>query len=850
MGRDALKPCNSPVRAQRLAPGRRRVICRSVIISGVIALICGAALPAWSAPATVAQITQGLPQLDGLLRVFLDRAGGRVLLQLPPPGEDGANGRYVYQVYLHSGLGSAPVGLDRAQPGPTQILVFRQVGKRVLAEFENTGFNARSGNALEQAAVHQSFPASIVWSTEVLAEAADHAPLIDISDFLKRDAFGVGETLKGAKQGAFKMDPALSYPDLDATLDFPENLELEARQTFTGDEPGAQVKGIAPDAHYVTFSAHHSLIKLPPPGFVSRSYDPRLNLFSQLDVDYGAALDTTVVRRLALRFRLEKTDPTAARSGVKKPIIFYVDPAAPPAVRDALLQGAGWWAQGFAAAGFLDAFRMEVLPAGVNPLDARFNVINWVHRQTRGWSFGIPIADPRTGEIIKGSVLLGSLRMRQDRLIFEGLEGAALTGKGGVNDPIQIALARLRQLAVHETGHALGFDHNFAGSAIGDRASVMDYPAPRVKITGGTLDFSDAYGVGLGDWDRFALQWLYADLPPPALETLVRKARDKGLRFVADDDSRGPGTPHPLGALWDDGPDPVAALEQVMAVRRLALDHFGLQNLPAGAPVADLRRVIVPIYLYHRYQIEAAAKLIGGVDFEYAIAGDGHEASRPVPSATQRRALAAILATLDVKVLDLPESLLALLSSGQNGAPDAQFTVEVFSSSPVFSLPDAAEAAANHVFAALLAPARLNRMADMAARDSSQLSVGEALEAMISRSFAPLSDETHGAGHGAELRRRVQWRLVADLVHTMNDPQTAPSATAQIRAALFKLGQDLARDKARDGADRAQAKVLSEWLLKSEGLSLPSALTADKARDIPPGMPIGAGEDCWFCEVF
>ncbi|MDE2355336.1 MAG: zinc-dependent metalloprotease, partial [Alphaproteobacteria bacterium] len=683
-----------------------------------------------------AKATLGFTRKDGLLALYVDAKAGRVLALLPPDGQ-GTFGEYLYQTYMRSGIGSTPIGVDRSNPGRTRVLRFRRAGPRMAAELENFAFRADGGSADEAQAVRESFPPSQVWSGEILAFAPDGAALVDLTSFLTRDAFGVIDALKRADQGVFHLAEDRAFADVDGIGAFPDNLEFDAHETFVGDSPGRELQRLAPDPHAITLIEHQSLIRLPPPGFTPRLADPRTGTFSELVANYGASLDQPTVYRLAERFRLEKTDPTAARSTVKKPIVFYVDRAAPEPIRQALLDGARWWSKAFDDAGFIDAFKVDVLPPGVSPLDARYNIINWVHRQTRGWSYGYAVTDPRTGEIVKGSVLLGSLRVRQDRMIFEGLVGADKTGTGTPDDPIVISLARLRQLAVHETGHALGLAHNFAGSTYDDRASVMDYPPPRIGITpDGALDFSHAYQVGVGAWDAFAIKWLYSEVPAGAagradLERMVEDGYAHGLRYVRDEDARPTGSAQPYGALWDDGPDSVASLAHVMQVRRIALDHFGPGALPQGAPLSDLRRVIVPIYLFHRYEVDSVAKTIGGVDFAYGVRGGPVHEATPVDGARQRQALKALLATLDPAALSLPPHLIDTLSAGRDGAEDRAYDIEVFGDpqSPVFSLDAAVNAAADVTLANLLDPDRLARVAEQGARDPSQLSLDELLDA-------------------------------------------------------------------------------------------------------------------------
>lgn len=811
-------------------------------------LICLADTPQAKTPErlpSVAAKTQAMRHMPGLLGLHWDEKSGRLFLEIPRLGTD-----LLYLESLPYGVGSNDLGLDRGQVSRARIVRFERIGPKVLLVEPNQEFRSSSDSAAEQLAVTQSFPESVLAGFKVEAAdagAAGREPvvLVDATDFFVRDAHNVAETLARNKQDAYKLDAARSAIALEATAAFPDNVEVEAILTFAADAVAKSrlLDEVTPDPHALTVREHQAFIALPGPGFVPRRFDPRAGFFDLTYRDYTAPLGSPVDQHLIVRHRLVKEDPACTeRCKPLAPIRYYVDRGAPEPIRSALLEGARWWDQAFQAAGWAPGtFQVEVLPEGADPMDVRYNIVQWVHRYTRGWSYGFPVADPRTGEIIKGNVTLGSLRGRQDYLIAEAL--LSPYDKGGA-DAAQAAalsamvLARLRLLAAHEVGHTLGLAHNFAASAWphtpAQSVSVMDYPHPWITLDrDGAPDLSQAYGANIGDWDRVAINYGYRQFgtqtqETAGLERILSDSAQSGLVFISDADARAISSAHPYAHMWDNGADPAAELERLLTVRAAALARFGENAIRRRTPMAQLEDTLVPLYLLHRYQVDAAVTEIGGLDYRYQLRGDGAPGPAIVSAEAQQRALTAVLKTLAPEFLTLPEPLLRLLPPRPPGLPA---TRESFPSrtAPAFDPISAAECAADLTLAGLFNPQRAARLVEYAARDPGNLT----LQAVIDGALAVSGKTPRGGGLIQAVQRAVYVRTVEALL-TLAANANAPAEVRAITQARLTEIRRQADNRSATGAYLAHRIDL--YFTGPEKFAPAEPIAA------PPGMPIGEEE--------
>jgi len=800
----------------------------------------GGASPASESPQSLSQKVAGFERKDGLFPLDWDAKDGKLYLEIPETEKD-----FLLLDQLPYGLGSNDIGLDRGQLGQGRVVHFSRVGNKILLIAPNLSYRSSAAEADERNAVKESFAESVLWGFKVEAEEKGRI-LVDATDFFLRDAHGVGERLQAAQQGTYKLDPNRSAITLDNTKNFPRNTEVEAILTFASDgrPRGEYVASVTPDPHSITVREHTSLIELPEPGYVPRKFDPRSGFYPFRYRDYSVPISERMDQRFIIRHRLQKRDPNAAVSEPVKPIIYYVDRAAPEPIRSALVEGANWWSQAFEAAGFKNAFRVEVLPAGADPMDIRYNMIQWVHRSTRGWSYGEAVTDPRTGEIIKGQVTLGSLRARQDYKIAEALLAPYMEGKPIPPDMEQMVLARTRQLAAHEVGHTLGLQHNFAASSVAPGTSVMDYPHPWITLDAeGKPTLDKAYTFGIGAWDKAAIRYGYSQFTPgtdeaAALNGLLQQNEKDGLRYITDEDSRPLGSAHPYAHLWDNGPDAPAELERILNVRKAALARFGENAIRVGEPMSELEETLVPLYLLHRYQTEAAAKLIGGLNYRYAVRGDGSMVTEMIAPEEQRKALSAVLQTLDPGALTLSPDFLSILPPNPPGYPRTGESFKGYTGL-TFDPQGAVEAAANLTASLLFEPTRASRLVEYHARDPKSPGLDEVIDQTIQTTW----EAPRQGGVLEQTQFSVDTVVLKHLMHLCVSNDASPQARAVALSKVSDLESWLSDQLEGDLPSELEAHWsaslddIERFWKDPEKFSIPPVLPT------PPGQPIGSDDD-------
>ncbi len=694
--------------------------------------------------------------------------------------------QFLYQSGLTQGLGSNDIGLDRGQLGETRLVTLVDGGNRILLKQLNTRYRAISRNAQEIQSVQQAFADSVIWGFPVV-ERSKKGILVDATDFLINDIHGVARRLSNMKEGLFKVDKSRSAYYAPNSRNFPLNTELEATVTFTGTEPGKYLRSVAPDPYSFSVRLHHTFASLPDADFQPRQYHPQSGYFPVVYMDYATPIEKDLQKRFITRHRLKKKHPEQKVSEAVKPIIYYVDAGAPEPVRNALIEGASWWTQAFEAIGYKNAFQVKVLPADADPMDLRYNVIQWVHRSTRGWSYGASVVDPRTGEIIKGHVSLGSLRVRQDFLIAQALLSPFTDQNESTAVMTKMALARIRQLAAHEVGHTLGLAHNFAAS-VDDRASVMDYPQPQVRLNHNQLDFSQAYGVGIGSWDRQTIAYGYSDLtgianPQQQLLAIVARAKTQGLHYLSDPDARALSTPEPDASLWDNGKNALQELERMSKIRAYALKHFGKNSISVGMPYSSLEEVLVPLYYYTRYQITAVGKTIGGYYYDYSVktvAENNKFDDFKVTMATasqQKMAIQGLLKTITADYLQLPAKLRTLIPPKAYGYEKTRESTQGYTGI-TFDEISLAEASVNHSLHVLLNPERLNRLQQQHGIDNNIPGCNYIFDQLIQLTKNNLT------GIRGEIQKRINYRIIQQLINTYQNKRLAPEVKPLILSAL------------------------------------------------------------------
>ena len=765
---------------------------------------------------------------EGYVTFYYDESTDKIFLQI-----ENLHQEFLYVNSLSEGIGSNDIGLDRGQLGNTRIVKFMKAGNKLLLIQPNQDYRAITDNLEEKKSVEQAFAKSVIHGF-VIKETNQGKYLVDATSFFMRDAHGVQGRLSARKQGSYSLDKTRSAISLERTKAFPKNVEFDVMLTFKGSPKSSNIRSVTPTASLITVNQHHSFIELPDGSYKPRKFDPRSGSNAMSYLDYATPVNESIKKRFIYRHRLEKKNPEASKSEAIEPIIYYLDRGTPEPVRSALLDGAKWWNQAYEAIGYTNAFQVKMLPEGADLLDVRYNVIQWVHRSTRGWSYGSSVSDPRTGEIIKGHVSLGSLRIRQDFLIAQALQAPYANDDTSDQFALEMALARIRQLSAHEVGHTIGLAHNFAASTKG-RSSVMDYPHPTLFLKDKKVDFTNAYDTKIGDWDKVAIAYSYGEYTgdeDASLNKLLDDAFKNGARFITDQDARPQGSAHAYAHLWDNGANVSKELDNLLAIRKHAIANFSIDNIKTNQPYSVLEDVFVPLYFFHRYQTEGVTKVIGGLDYSYALKGDGSTIVKRVPGKTEKKALVSVLKTLNVEELAIPKKLLNLF-------PPRAFnygrTRESFKSKTgvAFDPFGAVETASAMTLGLLLHPERVTRLVQHKSLDNSQLGLVEVLDEVIANSI----QKTYKDAYYQELQNIVNYQVLNQLFHLSSNKDMYWQVNAIVNDKIDKI-RVLLKNSKETGIQKIYHKEMIQMI--SNFKKNPIKFKKPQTPKIPDGSPIGS----------
>ena len=764
---------------------------------------------------------------EGYFTFYYDESSDKIYLEV-----DKLNTQFLYVNSLSEGIGSNDIGLDRGQLGGERVVFFKKVGNKLLLIQPNQDYRAITDNLEEKKSVEQAFAKSVLQGFKI-EKMEGNKYLIDATPFFMRDAHGVIERLREGGQGSYSLDKNKSAFSLERTKAFPKNVEFDVILTFNGNPKGYNIRSVTPTSSLVTVHQHHSFVELPDDNYKPRIFDPRSGSNQMSYMDYATPVDQPITKRFIYRHRLEKKDPSATMSEAIEPIIYYLDRGTPEPVRSALLDGARWWNEAFEAAGFINGFQVKMLPKGADPLDIRYNVIQWVHRSTRGWSYGGSVSDPRTGEIIKGHVSLGSLRIRQDFMIAQALQAPYAHNDTDDDFALQMAIARIRQLSAHEVGHTLGFAHNFAASTKG-RASVMDYPHPALSLKNGKINFSNAYDTKIGEWDKTTVKYSYSQFnnnEEAHLKKILDDAFNNGARYISDQDARPKGSAHVYAHLWDNGTDVATELNNVLDIRKQSIADFSANNIKTAQPYSVLEDVFVPLYFFHRYQTEAVTKVIGGLDYTYAIKGGENTIVKRVSGKVERNALKAVLRTIDVNEIAIPKEKLAMFPPRAMGYGR---TRESFKSKTgvAFDPFGAVETASSMTISLLLHPQRITRLVQHKSIDQSQIGLVEVLDELIKNSIKKF----HNDAYYQELQNVVNFQVLEQLMFLSSHDGMYAQVNAIVNAKIDEIHEFLKRSKVK-----GIQKMYNQQMMKliTEFRKSPKKFKKTNTPKIPDGSPIG-----------